>query len=231
MSTFKSVLSSAKYHVITRPVISLAKQGVQQGIHKLKKFAQNRKAQKLGLKPRNPAIRKSILQKTRGAYASTPSAFKKTSLAGVKRRQAAAKAAKALPRPVRKYGPKTAPNKAQHTAAPRVSQGASVASPSKAPSKPVVTAPKKPTPRPKVPHGSVHAAVNSSANYGQLRRKITGLAVRKISKSFKGDRKARAAALRNYRKERGPVLKGKIRHTAAGLRAEAADILAKRKKT
>ena len=227
MSTFRSVLSSAKYHVITRPVITMAKHGVQKGIRGLKRFADNRRAAKLGLKPRNPAIRKGILQKTRGALATAPGAFKKTSMAGIKRRQAAAKAARALPRPVRKYGPKPQPSKAQHTAAPRAPQTA----PAKAPSKPVAATSKKPMPRPKVPHKSVQAAVNSSQNYGELRRRITGMAVRRISASFQGNRQARAAALRNYRKERGPVLKGKVRHEAAKLRVEAAEHIAKRKKT
>lgn len=203
MSTFRSILSSVKYHALTRPAITTAKHAVKAGMGKLAKYVHDKKVAKSG---RKVGLRDKIMSKTRGTTANNPRVWNKTTLAGLQRRKAAANKAKAIPRPTRKYG-------------------------TRASSKPVGASQAKKAVRPNVPHGSVQAAVNSSRTHGQLRRKVTGLAVRKVSAGIKGTRQARAVSLRNMRKERPSALKAKVKSTKLKLASEAAATISKRKKT
>ena len=158
MPGYKSIWSSVAYHAITAPAIRTAKHKVGEAITKLKHRANLRRGIGHGL---NPARKAKVRSITRGSTAGNSRLWSKTTQAGIQRRQAAAKLAKATPRPLRTHNrPSKAPS-----VAPKVNR-AKVA---------LVRS---------TPPGSVQAALHTSRTHGQLRRKLTGLAVRKTTRSM-----------------------------------------------
>lgn len=268
MSTFRTILSTVRYHAITRPAITKTRHLIEKGFRKVQQHMKNRQVaaqgRKVGLrakilnktrgslagntqafskrsitgvkrrqvlakklwaarqagssptptKPAGPSpIRTKVLNRTRGAKASNARLWRKSTIAGSKRRLEAAKAARALPRPKRaRTGklPSTSPVGAHTAPAP---------APAPAPAK------RKAYPKTNDP---VQAAINTSRTHGQLRRKLTGVAVRKLSSSIKGSRSQRAVTLANYRKEHKDVLQKKVKSWKSHYMKKAAGRMADR---
>lgn len=165
---------------------------------------------------RNKSIRQSVLKKTRGKLSTNPRLWRADTITGANRRKEAAARAWAAHRPRR-------------SRSGDLSKVSGIPKPKPSP-KP--TAAQKALVR-KTSVGSVQAAVHSSTNYGTLRRKLTGQAVRKTVRSISGtsgkfDRKQHAATIRALRKDKlgNAMLKHRIKAEKASRMTSAAKKLA-----
>lgn len=232
MPGFKTIYSSVLYHNVTAPAIKTTKNLAAKAINRLKRrraanaYLKDRKTRPLKLKPSsavNPARKASVQMKTRGTTANNPKLWSKGTLAGLKRRKAAATKARGLSRPVRTHN------------GPKVSAAAQTAS------KPSTPAP-KPSPA-KValvrshPRGSVAATVHTSKTAGQLRRKLGNQAVKAVTKSItipKSDKNARHERAKDIwalRKAMGQkVLADRVKYEKNKRLKEAASYVAKSRK-
>lgn len=218
MVMYRSAISSLKYHLITGPAIRMAqKAGVRIGA-KLREKMTGYKRVKQG---RKPGLREQILRKTRGSLSTTPHAFDKGNISGVRRRHQYAKKAWALrqgatkgpegprgPSPIRsKVLKKT---RGQFATNPKLFKRDTISGNKrrvefakaaratvfgnrpkrsrtgtrlpKAPGASQNASGQKAAPRPKVSPHSVEAPINASRTYGQLRRRLTGMAVRSLTR-------------------------------------------------
>lgn len=209
MPSYKSFWSSLVYHNVTAPAIRKTGKLYKKGVEYLKR----RSKIKQGI---NPDARKNVLKKTRGTTASNGRLWSKNTLSGQKRRQAAAHAARAIPRPKRRHNGSlvaSSPSKVPHVA------------PKASPAKVALTR--------SAPKSSVTSAVNTSQTHGQLRRKLTGMAVRKATRMVGGkSRTERARNIKALRKAVGPeiAMKGLVKSFRHEHQKEAASVLAKRHK-
>lgn len=261
MSTFRTILSTVRYHAITRPAITNTRHLIEKGFRKVQQHMKNRQVAAQG---RKVGLRAKILNKTRGSLAGNTQAFSKRSITGVKRRQVlakklwAARQAGSSPTPTKPAGPspirtkvlnRTRGAKASNARlwrkstiagskrrlaaakAARAKRARTGKMPSTSPvgahkAPPAAPAPaKKAYPKTSDP---VQAAINTSRTHGQLRRKLTGVAVRKISSSIKGNRSQRAVTLANYRKEHKDVLQKKVKSWKSHYMKRAAEKMANR---
>lgn len=265
MSTFRTILSTVRYHAITRPAITKTRHLIEKGFRKVQQHMKNRQVAAQG---RKVGLRAKILNKTRGSLAGNTQAFSKRSITGVKRRQVlakklwAARQAGSSPTPTKPAGPspirtkvlnRTRGAKASNArlwrkstiagskrrleaakaarAIPRPKRARTGKLPSTSPvgahkAPPAAPAPaKKAYPKTSDP---VQAAINTSRTHGQLRRKLTGVAVRKLSSSIKGSRSQRAVTLANYRKEHKDVLQKKVKSWKSHYMKKAAEKMADR---
>lgn len=249
MSSFKSYWSSIKYHAVTRPSIHHAGKLVAKIGQKVLKKGQQVKYKgiaALGIRGRGskPGIRQSVLAKTRGVGASTSKTlFSRRTAAGQARRNAAASRIKSqraaryggtaaaatpaarLTTPARRTATKpptrTTPTPSPQKKAPRIAPKAS----------PAIKLTKTPITRSK-PHSSVQEAIAGSKTHGQLRRKVTGLAVRTgVSARFdqSKSRSDTAAQIRAIRKHVPGTTRNMVRDHKKELMRKAAEQLAKRK--
>lgn len=265
MSTFRTILSTVRYHAITRPAITKTRHLIERGYGKLKQHMKNKQVAAQG---RKVGLRAKILNKTRGALAGNAQAYSKTSITGMKRRAVLAKQLRAARQsnrpstPTKPAGPsptrtkvlnrtrgakasnarlwskstiagskrrleaaKTArsiprPRRARTGKLPSTSPVGAHKAPQAAPAPTKKAYPKTSDP--------VQAAINTSRTHGQLRRKLTGVAVRKLSSSIKGSRSQRAVTLANYRKEHKDVLQKKVKSWKSHYMKKAAEKMADR---
>lgn len=263
MPAYKSFLSSLSYHTITRPAINLTKREMGKLIKRVRLSglkAQHYKNQKRRLL-RNPnankplgksgptltktqvqrdayrakqrAFRIKMRAKTRGDKADSKTHWRKDTASGIANRAKAAKKAASIHRPTRR---RTGDIKAIKLtpAQKRAARAKFAATPKRAPQKP--TAAQTATIR-KIMPGTPEAAAVRSNNYGVLRRRLGGQAVRSITRKVINNggtinRKQRADTIRALRKHSAyrQIMRDDVRKEKSRRMVQAAAFLAKNKK-
>lgn len=262
MPSYKSFLTSLSYHTITRPAIDLTKRQIGKWVkhnryaslkhyhHKLQKrrLFRNPNANKpLGkqgttltkaqvqrdaYRARQHAFRIKLRAKTRGDKADSKTHWSKNTASGIANREKALKKAKAVYRPTRRRtgdirAIKLTPSQK------RAARAKAAATPRRAPQKP--TAAQTATIR-KIAPGTPEAAAIRSNNYGVLRRRLGGQAVRSVTRKIinKGgtiNRKQRADTIRALRKHAvyRQLMRNDVRKEKARRMVQASAFLAKNK--
>lgn len=219
MVMYRSAVSSLKYHLITGPAIRMAQKA---GLKVADRIRSKLRGVKVAKQGRKPGVREQILRRTRGSLATTPHAFDKGTISGVRRRQQYAKKAWGTRIASRSPSPKprtgspirakvlkktrgqfaTNPKlfkKDTISGAKRRAEFAKAAWAAHRPKRsrtgtlpksvggPQNASTEKRVARPKVPAHSVEAPINASRTYGQLRRRLTGMAVRSLARDKDGN--------------------------------------------
>lgn len=198
MPSYKSFWSSLSYHTATRPAITLTKnylkgvgkrfklrrlqgrhrtQMVQrtarhltQGVTRKPTGPSKAEVQRAAYRAKQAAFRTKMRAQTRGALAAVPTAWSKKSAAGITRRIKAANTAKALPRPQRRRSVVLSP--------PKASTPQTGGKRSMEPTADQIARMRQTKP------GTPQAAAIRSSNYGTLRRRLGGQAVRDVTRSI-----------------------------------------------
>jgi len=206
------------YHGVTRPTIDAGRHALKRAITHFRNVQKVRKGT-VGRGGIDLERRSRILKKTRGLTADNGRLWSKNTMAGLKRRQAAAAKIKF---------------ERANAAKARIA--------SKPPSRPVQasvaqTRPQSPVAQKitrKAPPKSIQEAIAGSKTHGQLKRKLTGLAIRRISMrgvAAGSSRKEMANKLRAHRQYAGKGLKDRVKEVKGKYFKAAASNLANRKKS